>query len=158
MLLAKTLAQTIGVPYYEDRIVERCLGYRLRSAPEEPLLDGPRYRYEGETLKAWPIDPSTGKAVPLPRVEFLTEEVWSRDHWPHTAGTVSEALGNLPDGEIEGLYYHGPSMCLVLLSPEGHKVGIRATALLLSSKLGPDKTAILALGKLKKKSHGAVRT
>jgi hypothetical protein len=155
MLLAKTLAQTIGVPCYEDRIVERFLGYRLRSAPEEPLLDSPRYGYQGETLEAWPTDSETGKAIPIPRVEFLTEEVWSRDHWPNTAGTVTEALAELPEGEVEGIYYHGPSMCLVLLSPEGHKVGIRATSLLLSSKLGPDKTAILALGKLKR-AHGTV--
>ncbi len=149
ILVGKTLAEKLGVPYYEDRITERFLGHRMKGQPESAFVDGPRYVYKGELRDTWPNDPATGKPVPMYEAQIATEEVWSRDHWPHTADDATAALKHLPDGKITGIYYHGPSMTLVLLHPGGLKVGIRAAAL-LHPKLGPDKAAIAALEKLKK--------
>lgn len=148
-LLAKTIAQQIGVPYHEDRLVERFYGHRMRGQPETPFLEGPRYGYEGQVYDAWPNDPETGKPAEMHRVQFLTEEVWGRDFWPNTADTVTDAIRRLPDGKITGIYYHGPSMCIVLMHPGGVKVGIRATSI-IDPRLGTDKAAMKALGNLKK--------
>lgn len=145
--------EEIGVPYYEDRIVERLLGHRPRGLTREqasqvPFMEKPQYRYEGQVIEVWPVD-KNGIALPMNDVEFLTEEVWSRDYWPNTADDIPTAVRQLPDGKVVGIYYHGPSMCLVLLHPGGMKLGIRATKI-IHPKLGVDKDAVAALAKLKK--------
>jgi hypothetical protein len=151
--LAKELSAKIGVPYYDNRITERFLGHRLKNPPgdktEHPLLDTPRFKFKGVVSDTWPMDPATGAAAAMEDVESLTEEAWSRDYWPNTADDVLTAFKRLPDGAIEGMYYHGPSMCLVLLHPGGPKVGIRAPAL-INPRTGLDKATIALLGKLKK--------
>jgi hypothetical protein len=149
VLMAKALAERLGIPYHEDRLVERMMGYRLKATPNAPLLDGHRYKYNGAVHEAWPIDPATSKPAEMHEVEFLTEEVWTRDHWPNTADDVAAAVARLPDGKITGLYYHGPSMTIVLLHPGGLKVGIRAGSI-IDPKLTADKVAIEALKRLKK--------
>ncbi len=145
-LLGKEIAKKIGVPYYEERIVERFLGHRLKGK-EAPFLDKPLYRFEGVETEEWPM--RDGKAIDMRFVEFLTEEVWAREHWPNTADNIPDAVARLPDAKVTGIYYHGPSMCLVLMHPGGLKVGIRATTV-LNPKLGVDKKGVGALGKLKK--------
>jgi hypothetical protein len=147
ILLGKTLAKKIGVPYYEDRMIERFLGHRRKGSEQELFLESPRYRYKGEIIEEWPMAPD-GRAVPMNEVEYLTEEVWSREYWPNTADEVPVAIKRLPDGKVTGIYYHGPSMCLVLLHPGGLKVGIRATSI-IHPILGLDKVAVAAIGKLK---------
>jgi hypothetical protein len=148
--LAKTLAQRIGVPNHEDRLSERLIGYRWRTDPKLPLTEKHVYGYEDVMYEdVWPMDPETGKPAEMHRVAWLTEEVWSRDHWPHTADEPAVAIDRLPDGQVMGLYYHGPSMCLVLLRPDGMRVGIRATTV-IHPKLGIDKPTIAAFDKLKK--------
>ncbi len=150
-LLGRELAKKIGVPYYEERLVERFLGHRLVGAPKEAnqaYLAKPQYRYAGVMTETWPLHPETGLAIPMHEVQLLTEEVWGRDYWPNTADDVPTAVRHLPDGKLSGMYYHGPSMCLVLLHPDGMKVGIRATTI-LHPKLGVDKAAVAALGRLK---------
>lgn len=148
-LMCRVLAQKVGVPYHEDRLVERFLGHRFRDKPETPFVDGPRYGYQGEVLEAWPNNPETGKPAAMHEVQFLTEEVWSRDFWPNTADDVAVAVNRLPDGQITGLYYHGPSMTIVLLHPGGVKVGIRALSL-IHPQLGPDRKSVVLLDRLKK--------
>lgn len=153
ILIAKTLAQKIGVPYHEDRIHERFLGHRPISKPgepERPLADKAIYKYNGEITEVWPTEPKTGAPLALHEVEFITEEVWARDYWPNTADDPVKALEHLPGGKIEGMYYHGPTMTIVLLSPSQLKVGIRAASL-IHPKMGPDKNLLLLLNeKLKK--------
>jgi hypothetical protein len=156
IMLAKTFATTIGVPYYEDRITERFLGHRLLSWGKEQhgLLEKPLYRHkkapdDAEPQETWPNDPITQTPAPMSDVHFLTEEVWSRDHWPNTSDDPAGAMKRLQDGRITGMYYHGPSMSIVLLHPGGLKIGVRATSI-IHHRLGPDKTALAALAKLKK--------
>ena len=161
-VLARSIAKKIGVPYYEDRLTEHFRGYRVKNASgdttERLILDKPLYRLKGypedgiepgPTLEAWPMDPQTGLPSAMDKVESLTEEVWGRDYWPNTADDAKNALAKLPDNKIEGIYYHGPSMCNVLLHPGGLKVGIRAASI-IDPMLGPDKLGVIALNNLKK--------
>ncbi len=160
--LARMVAKKIGVPYYEDRIVERFLGHRLKNKPgdttEHPLLDKPLYRIKGypdagieagPTLEAWPDDAKTGQPAAMDKVESLTEEVWGRDYWPNTADDTKKALERLTDNKIAGIYYHGPSMTIVLLHPGGPKIGIRAASI-IDPTLGPDKMSVLSLNSLRR--------
>ncbi len=157
VLLGKTLAARIGVPYYEERIIERFVGYRVKSWGKDEqhgLLETPLYRHkkapeDAPPSETWPNDPVSQTPAPMSDVESLTEEVWSRDYWPHTTDDPASALKRLNDGQITGLYYHGPSMCIVLLHPGGLKVGVRATTI-IHHRLGPDKAAVAILAKLKK--------
>lgn len=159
MVLARSIAKKLGVPYHEDRVTERFLGHRLKAQPETPILDTPRYRLKagrynsspepGPTLESWPLDPKTEVPATMDDVESLTEEVWGRDYWPNTADDPITAVGRLSEGKVEALYYHGPSMCVVLLSPGGLKAGIRAAAL-IDPTLGPDTAGLAALSKLKR--------
>lgn len=132
--VGRSLADRLGVPFYEDR-TERCLGcylqeeknvWRTRSLePGQTLLPGHLYRYgdsvvdEAEMRRRW----SAG-AFPD---EQLTEEAWTHDHWPDTSNDIPEAVAKLSKG-VTGIYYHGASMNLVLLGADGARVGIRVTA------------------------------
>ena len=147
-LLARTVAQKIGVPYYEDRIVERFLGHRLKEKKDAPFVEKPLYRHNGEVVEVWPTNPETGKPLAMHQAEVITEEVWARDHWPNTADDVPHGIARLPDGKVAGIYYHGPTMCLVLLHPGGLKIGIRAGSI-IDVKMGVDRVAMAALSNLK---------
>lgn len=75
--------------------------------------------------------------------EQLTEEVWTREHWPTDPNnTVLEALQKVPRG-ITAMYFHMTCLNLVLVTPEGDLIGIRRTALY-------DKDEVKALDRLKK--------
>lgn len=128
--IGKALAQRVGVPYHEDREVERMLGHRLLSVPKEEaikqgLLPTRQFQLPDGTVVA-------EKDVPahwFNEAKQLTDEVWTKDNWPDNCNDVNGAIQKLTHG-ITGVYYHRPSMNLVLLGPMGEKVGIRATTLI----------------------------
>lgn len=161
--LGRALAAHLGVPYLEKREGERLLGHYLidpaqrytRLLPDREkirdeavqqgnLLPTRRFRMpNGEILDA--------DTCPDMKAEQLTEEAWSRDNWPTSCNDVEGALGRLQYG-ITGVYYHRPSMNLVLVDPAGERVGIRSTALTGPFGLKTEKNLkeIRALGRLKK--------
>lgn len=145
--IGRALAVRLNVPYHEDREGERLLGHRLREVPreeaiEQGLLSQRRYRLPGGDLC------DTDEF--LSGAEQLTEEVWTRDNWPTSYNDVPGAIGRLQHG-IAGVYFHRPSMNLVLIDSMGEKVGIRSTK--LTGPFGLQTEAIreglLMLGRLK---------
>jgi len=65
------------------------------------------------------------------------------DNWPDNFNKAGEAVAKLPHG-ITGIYFHIPSLNLILLGPLGEKVGIRSTR--LASHM-PDLDRLLELKK-----------
>lgn len=145
--LGRSLATRLGVPYVAERESEKLLGHCYRDASrEEALKQGlfPTRRFkkrcDGSILETddWPS--------PLREFDQLTAEVWTRDNWPDNVNDVAGALGRCTTG-ITAVYYHRPSMCLVVIGASGEKVGIRSTAFrLLESQAAVEKM----LGEFKK--------
>jgi hypothetical protein len=141
--IGRALAVRLNVPYHEDREGERLLGHRLKEVPlgvAIELLPSQRYRLSnGDVSQRY----ESG-------AEQLTEEVWTRDNWPTSYNDVPGAIRKLQHG-IAGVYYHRPSMNLVLIDTMGEKVGIRSTK--LTGPFGLQDEAILEglkmLGRLK---------
>lgn len=130
--IGQALAIRLDVPYLEDRSGERMLGHRLKEVPEaeaieKGLLLTRQFRFaSGEILctDEWP------ERLFKEENMQLTEEVWTKDNWPDSYNSVGDAVAKLPNG-ITGIYYHKPSMNLILVGPHGEKVGIRSTALVV---------------------------
>ena len=123
--IGKALGQKLDVPYMEEREGEKLLGCKLKEGHEGELFPTHRYRFpSGEILctNEWP------ERLVKEKAEQLTEEVWTKDNWHNSFNDVEGAVQKLPNG-IVGVYFHRPSMNLVLVAPGGEKVGIRSTAL-----------------------------
>jgi hypothetical protein len=159
--VGKALALRCQVPYHENREVEKLMGHRrtkilmggIRKGPggpsedelEGPLLSTREFRFPtGELLQTneWP------KRIFDEHAEQLTEEVWTHDHGPDSHNDVQEAVQKCAHG-ITGVYYHRPSMNLVLVSASGKKIGIRSTALVIPL-IGLKQADARLLGRLKK--------
>jgi hypothetical protein len=155
--IGKALCQRLDVPYLEDREAEKFLGHRYTKESlkgttggnegdvEGPLLPTREFRFpNGELLQTneWP------KRLFDEHAEQLTEEVWTHDNWPDSYNDVQKALQKCAHG-ITGVYFHWPSMNLVLLNASGEKVGIRSSALVIPL-IGLNKENAILLGKLKK--------
>ncbi len=156
------LCARLGVPYLQERESERLLGHRrtktLRGGfrkgamasmdeLEGELLAEREFRFpNGELLRTneWP------KRLFEEKAEQLSEEVWTKENWPDSFNDAKEAVAKLPNG-ITGVYYHRPSMNLVLVGPTGEKVGVRSTAI-MTPMIGIDRDHVFALGALKKAS------
>lgn len=138
--IGRHLAQRLDVPFYEDRD-ERLLGHclkedlrRFQELRDKGMLDASelfptrRFRFAtGEILctNKWP------DRLFKEENEQLTEEVWSHDHWPDSCNDIDGAIDKLPSG-VTGIYWHAPSLNLILVGPGGVKVGIRSVCLTLS--------------------------
>lgn len=124
--VGKALCTRLGIPYLEGREVEKLLGHRLSTTPKEEaiaqgLLPMRRFRLpSGDVLDTdeWP-----------PQGDQLTEEVWTRDNWPDSFNDVGGAVAKLSAG-VAAVYFHRQSLNLVLVAPDGTKVGIRSTAIM----------------------------
>jgi hypothetical protein len=57
--------------------------------------------------------------------EWDDGQTWSKDGWPDSFNTTKEALGKI--GYPIAMWYHCPSMNLVIENDDGTKVGIRST-------------------------------
>lgn len=140
--IGKALAAGVGVPYHTERESERCLGHRLLNGHPESnrkrdddveYLPRPLYRLGADVVETVSGDPPSVDGR-FHDVEQLTEEVWTRDNWPDSCNSVALAVAKLLEGII-GVYYHRPSMNLVLVGPQGEKVGIRSTALVAMGEI-----------------------
>lgn len=159
--LGKALAHRCQVPYHEDRETEKLLGHRLTKVPVEgsttgsrdasandddaPLLPTRVFCFpNGELLHTneWPKRLFDEHAVQI------TEEVWTHENWPDSYNNVQDALQKCAHG-ITGVYYHKPSMNLVILNVTGEKVGIRSSSLVIPF-VGLKKEEAFKLGRLKK--------
>jgi len=144
--VARGLCALLDVPYHEDRETERLLGHRrmrqqtledrsrIYGAPdnddrlEGPLLPTRLFRMpDGQELAQDEFPPLDSGA------EQLTEEVWTRDHYPDSYNGILEAVTKLPHG-VTGGYYHRGQMMLVLISPTGERVGIRRAEFMLPTR------------------------
>ena len=70
------------------------------------------------------IGESIAKACSLP---FLGDRSKGKENSPDSYNDISEAINKL--GHPVGIYYHYPTMNLVLLETNGTKIGIRSTSL-----------------------------
>lgn len=122
---ARTLAANLGVPYLEEREGERLLGHRLKEVSREAAIEQglfPTRRFRAPDGTVLETD-----EFPDMSYDQLTEEVWTKENWPSSYNSVQEALQKVPDG-ITAIYFHKPSLNLVLVAPGGELVGIRRTA------------------------------
>lgn len=146
--LGKALCHRLSVPYHEAREEERLLGHRLREVPAEEalkqgLLPTRRFKFpDGRVLDQEEFPP-----VDL-QYDTLTEEVWSHDNTPDSYNDVTSAVQKCSHG-ITGVYYHRPSMNLVLVNAAGEKIGIRSTALVVPL-VGLREDEARLLGKLRR--------
>lgn len=126
--IGRAIAGMIEVPYREERESDAFLGHRLKEIPQDEalarglLLPLRRFRRGEEVLDIEGFPPVNEDW------DQLTEEVWSKGNWPDSFNDPVEAVNRLPDG-VAAIYYHGPSMNLVLVGARGEKVGIRSTSL-----------------------------
>jgi hypothetical protein len=136
--VCRALCAMLEVPYHEDREDEQLLGHRrvrqvvledtshTLGASSEGDLEGPLLPArefllpDGEILRTniWSEVPSEAKQ--------LTDEVWTKDHYPDSTNSIQEAVSKLQHG-IKGGYYHKSQANLVLISATDEKVGIRRT-------------------------------
>ena len=137
--IGKELAARLEVPYHENRISGgKLLGYKRRVKPWGPgsWSSGPGSggEMEGDLLdtQEWQIPDGAivrSNNPPGPGTIQLTGEVWEQDpYWPDSFNDITRAMQKCSDG-IVGVYWHTPSMNLVLLSASGEAVGIRSTSL-----------------------------
>jgi len=123
--IGRVIAESIGVPFRED-CKERLLGYRYAERAEKfievtkemkaELLPKRRFLVDGDVVESDDQPPNS---------EWLTEGVWSRDHWPDSFNGIREAVDKVEGGVAE-IYYHYASMNLVLVDATGQKIGIRS--------------------------------
>jgi len=138
--MAKELAKRLGVPYLEGRQGERLLGHRLKEVSKEDAIKQglfPTRRFRtptGEILE-------TNEFPPMDH-EQLTEEVWTKENWPTSYNSIREAVRKVPHG-ITAMYFHMPSLNVVLVAPDGELIGIRRTSFY-------DEVQVKALRSLKK--------
>jgi len=94
------------------RVIAETLGVPHRPELEKDGPRGPRIRtfYENGRLKSSRV----GELLP-----------GSVDNSPDTYNSVNEALALMKNDTLTGMYFHAPSLNLVLMTLSGKKIGIR---------------------------------
>lgn len=133
-LRVSEIAKRLEIPWLESRKGELLLGHRLKEISREEaikagLLPTRRFRLVGG------LTVDQDEFPPLEQIEEqLTEEVWTRGNWPSVLLSIPEAIQRVPNGVI-GMYYHVPSLCVVLVAPDRSLIGIRRTSFSISYEL-----------------------